>query len=151
MTTITFIEADGTRHELSPSGDQPGTYVDGKGRPAYRSKGLGSRGQIYRLADQSIYVYWETSAAPACSRAAAVTPTRRGASAPSPSVPRAVRRPAPGVISFLGGGRAPSRWRRTRSVLPSVGCSTEQGLTANEKGRPRAAFLFYTCHIRDFG
>jgi hypothetical protein len=53
--------ADGTRHELSPRGDQPGTYVDGKGRPAYRNKGLGSRGQIYRLADQSIYVYWETS------------------------------------------------------------------------------------------
>lgn len=57
--------ADGTRHEFSPSSDQPGTYVDGKGRPAYRSKGLGSRGQIYRLTDQSIYVYWEISAAPA--------------------------------------------------------------------------------------
>lgn len=57
--------ADGTRHELSPSGDQPGTYVDGKGLPAYRSKGLGSRGQIYRLTGQSIYVYWEVSAAPA--------------------------------------------------------------------------------------
>ncbi len=57
--------ADGTRHELSPSGDRPGTYLDGKGRPAYRNKGLRSRGQIYRLADQSIYVYWETSAAPA--------------------------------------------------------------------------------------
>ena len=57
--------ADGTRHELSPRGDQPGTYVDAKGRPAYRNKGLGSRGQIYRLADQSIYVYWEVSAAPA--------------------------------------------------------------------------------------
>lgn len=53
--------ADGTRHELSPRGDQPGAYVDEQGRPAYRNKGLGSRGQIYRLADQSIYVYWETS------------------------------------------------------------------------------------------
>jgi hypothetical protein len=57
--------ADGTRHELSPSGDQPGTYVDGQGRPAYRNKGLGSRGQIYRLADQSIYVYWDASGAQA--------------------------------------------------------------------------------------
>ena len=38
--------ADGTRHELSPSGDQPGTYVDGQGRPAYRNKGLGSRGRV---------------------------------------------------------------------------------------------------------
>jgi hypothetical protein len=53
--------ADGTRHELSPKGDQPGTYVDGQGRPAYRNKGLGSRGQIYRLADQSIHVYWDAS------------------------------------------------------------------------------------------
>lgn len=55
--------ADGTRHELSPSGEQPGTYVDAQGRPAYRNKGLGSRGQIYRLADQSIYVYWDASGA----------------------------------------------------------------------------------------
>ena len=62
--------ADGTRHELSPSGDRPGRYVDDKGRPAYRKKGLGSRGQIYRLADQSIYVYWETSGAPAAKPAA---------------------------------------------------------------------------------
>jgi hypothetical protein len=57
--------ADGTRHELSPSGDKPGTYVDRQGRPAYRNKGLGSRGQIYRLADQSIYVYWDASGAQA--------------------------------------------------------------------------------------
>ena len=57
--------ADGTRHEFSPKGDQPGAYVDEKGRPAYRNKGLGSRGQIYRLADQSIYVYWKVLAAPA--------------------------------------------------------------------------------------
>ena len=57
--------ADGTRHDLNPCGDRIGTYVDGKGRPAYRNKGLGSRGQIYRLADQSIYVYWETRGAPA--------------------------------------------------------------------------------------
>jgi hypothetical protein len=57
--------ADGTRHELRPSGGQPGAYVDEKGRPAYRNKGLGSRGQIYRLADQSIYVYWDASGAQA--------------------------------------------------------------------------------------
>ena len=78
--------ADGTRHELSPSGDQPGTYVDGKGRPAYRNKGLGSRGQIYRLADQSIYVYWETSgtqgAKPAISDVMASPSKRPAAAAP---------------------------------------------------------------------
>jgi hypothetical protein len=78
--------ADGTRHELSPSGDRPGTYVDGKGRPAYRNKGLGSRGQIYRLADQSIYVYWETSgtpgAKPASSNVMASPSTRPAAAGP---------------------------------------------------------------------
>ena len=78
--------ADGTRHELSPRGDQPGTYVDGKGRPAYRNKGLGSRGQIYRLADQSIYVYWETSgtqgAKPASSNVMASPSTRPAATGP---------------------------------------------------------------------
>jgi Periplasmic lysozyme inhibitor of I-type lysozyme len=58
---VAIDRADGVRHELSPKGDQPGAYVDERGRPAYRNKGLGSRGQIYRLADQSIYVYWDTA------------------------------------------------------------------------------------------
>jgi hypothetical protein len=62
---------DGVRHELSPKGDQPGTYVDEKGRPAYRTSGLGKRGQIYRLADKSIYVYWDAAALPAGKGAAA--------------------------------------------------------------------------------
>lgn len=64
---------DGVRHELSPKGDQPGTYVDEKGRPAYRTSGLGKRGQIYRLADKSIYVYWDTAGLPAGKGAAAPT------------------------------------------------------------------------------
>ena len=61
---VAIDRADGIRHELGPKGDQPGTYVDEKGRPAYRNKGLGSRGQVYRLADQSIYVYWDTAGLP---------------------------------------------------------------------------------------
>jgi hypothetical protein len=62
---------DGVRHELSPKGDQPGTYVDEKGRPAYRNSGLGKRGQIFRLADKSIHVYWDTAGLPAAKGASA--------------------------------------------------------------------------------
>ena len=85
---VTIDRADGVRHELSPKGDQPGTYVDERGRPAYRSSGLGSRGHIYRLADQSIYVYWSTAglpgAAPVAKDGAAA-----GAAAAPPAMPKA--------------------------------------------------------------
>jgi hypothetical protein len=79
---------DGVRHELSPKGDQPGTYVDEKGRPAYRNSGLGKRGHIYRLADKSIYVYWDTAGLPSAKTApapsTAVTAPRAAA---TPMVP----------------------------------------------------------------
>jgi hypothetical protein len=68
---VAIDRSDGIRHELSPKGDRPGTYVDEKGRPAYRNRGLGSAGQIYRLADQSIYVYWSTAGLPGAAPAAA--------------------------------------------------------------------------------
>jgi hypothetical protein len=71
--------ADGVRHDLSPQGDRPGVYADERGRPAYRQKGLGSRGQIYRLADESLYVYWETKGLPAEKAGAA------GAGGPTPA------------------------------------------------------------------
>lgn len=53
--------ATGTLYELVPVGDQPGNYRDQKGRAAYRQSGLGERGQIYRLATESIFVYWKPS------------------------------------------------------------------------------------------
>lgn len=56
--------ADGQRYDLVPVGDQPGNYVDQNGQAAYRQSGLGDRGQIYRLADLSIYVYWDTASIP---------------------------------------------------------------------------------------
>jgi hypothetical protein len=46
------------RHELTPTGSSPGNYVDADGQAAYRQKGLGSRGLIFRLARESVYVYW---------------------------------------------------------------------------------------------
>jgi hypothetical protein len=48
---VAIDRADGVRHELSPRG-AAGNYIDENGRKAIRSKGLGSRGQIYRLATE---------------------------------------------------------------------------------------------------
>ena len=52
---------NGKRYDLVPMGNQPGNYRDQNGRVAYRQSGLGDRGQIYRLATESIYVYWDTA------------------------------------------------------------------------------------------
>lgn len=52
---------NGQRYDLQPVGDQPGNYLDQDGRAAYRQSGLGDSGQIYRLANESIYVYWDTA------------------------------------------------------------------------------------------
>ncbi len=59
---ITITRQDGVRHELAPQGDQPGNFLDQQGRAVYRQSGLGSAGQIYRFADESVYVYWQTMA-----------------------------------------------------------------------------------------
>lgn len=50
---------NGQRYDLVPVGNDPGNYRDQKGRAAYRQSGLGERGQIFRLATESIYVYWD--------------------------------------------------------------------------------------------
>jgi hypothetical protein len=57
---VAIDRADGVRHELSPQG-AAGNYIDENGRKAIRSKGPGSKGQIYRLAKESIFVYWDTA------------------------------------------------------------------------------------------
>ena len=57
---VAIDRADGVRHELSPQG-AAGNYIDENGRKAIRSKGLGIKGQIYRLAEESILVYWDTA------------------------------------------------------------------------------------------
>ncbi|WP_207714383.1 hypothetical protein [Scytonema sp. UIC 10036] len=51
---------NGKRYDLRPVGNKPGNYRDRNGRPAYRQSGLGDKGQIYRLANESIYIYWST-------------------------------------------------------------------------------------------
>ncbi|MGI0485807.1 hypothetical protein ACN4EK_10245 [Pantanalinema rosaneae CENA516] len=50
---------NGKRYDLRPVGNQPGNYRDQNGRAAYRQAGLGDKGQIYRLANESIFVYWD--------------------------------------------------------------------------------------------
>lgn len=52
---------NGKRYDLRPVGNNPGNYRDQNGRAAYRQSGLGDKGQIYRLATESIFVYWDAS------------------------------------------------------------------------------------------
>jgi hypothetical protein len=60
---VTITRADGVTHDLSPVGDQPGDYHDQNGRPVLRdAAGLGDQGLIFRLPDESVYVYWDTAA-----------------------------------------------------------------------------------------
>lgn len=47
------------RYDLMPAGNQPNRYRDENGRPAKRE--FSDRGHIYRLATESIYVYWDTA------------------------------------------------------------------------------------------
>lgn len=81
--------ADGVRHDLSPR-DAPGTYVDDKGRPVVRVRGLGKRGTIYRFERETIYVYWSTAGLPS----AASAPARVGAPRPT-TAPQAVKAEVP--------------------------------------------------------
>lgn len=57
---ITITREDGPTYDLSPVGDTPGNYRDQHGRTVYRQSGLGSDGQIFRLPDISLYLYWDS-------------------------------------------------------------------------------------------
>lgn len=57
---ITITRSDGITHELSPVGDTPGNFEDQDGRTVYRESGLGDQGLIFRLPDESVYVYWNS-------------------------------------------------------------------------------------------
>lgn len=59
---VTIARSDGVTHELSPTGDTPGNFVDAEGARVYRQSGLGEQGLIFRLPDESVYVYWATDA-----------------------------------------------------------------------------------------
>lgn len=56
---VTIVLEDGTTYELTPSPTEAATYTDQDGQGATMEDGLGSEGLIYRLADESIFVYWD--------------------------------------------------------------------------------------------
>ena len=58
---VTITLKNGTVYDLTPSPTQAATYTDQNGRPATREDALGTDGLIYRLADVSIFVYWDSS------------------------------------------------------------------------------------------
>ncbi len=60
---VTITRADGVTHDLTPVGDAPGNYRDQNGRAVYRQDGgMGDQGMIFRLPDESVFVYWDTAA-----------------------------------------------------------------------------------------
>ncbi len=59
---VTIRRDDDVVHDLSPVEDTLGTFTDQDGRPVYRESGLGDQGLIFRLEDESVYVYWNTGA-----------------------------------------------------------------------------------------
>jgi hypothetical protein len=52
---------DGQRVELTPQEGKPNAYLDAKGNPAKREIADNGNIHIYRLAKQSIFVYWDTT------------------------------------------------------------------------------------------
>ena len=58
---VTIRRADGVVYDLAPAGDTYGTFTDAEGRPVYRQSELGDQGLIFRLPDESVYVYWNTA------------------------------------------------------------------------------------------
>lgn len=52
---------NGKRYDLTLDSNQPVNYRDQNGRRSYRQAGLSDKGQIYRLATESIFVYWDTA------------------------------------------------------------------------------------------
>ena len=61
---ITIVRSDGVSHDLAPYGDNSGNYKDQYGDMVYRNSGLGDRGLIFRMRDESVFVYWDTSGLP---------------------------------------------------------------------------------------
>lgn len=59
---ITIRRSDGVVHELSPVGETPGNFDDQNGHRVSRQSGLGDQGLIFRFPEESVYVYWNTSA-----------------------------------------------------------------------------------------
>ena len=54
-----YISIDGgPEFDLRPTAKGPGNFVDAAGRAVYRRSGLGDQGQLFRLPDRFLYIYW---------------------------------------------------------------------------------------------
>jgi hypothetical protein len=51
----------GKEFELSPRGDSPGNYLDQDGNAVYRQRGLGKQGQLFKLPNTYLFVFWNPS------------------------------------------------------------------------------------------
>ncbi|MGF1687224.1 hypothetical protein L4C36_11110 [Photobacterium japonica] len=58
---VTLDRSDGVNYDFIPVGNTPGNYQDNHGQPVYRQSGLGNDGLIFKLKEESVYVYWDTS------------------------------------------------------------------------------------------
>lgn len=81
---VVYIDReDGVSYVLDPVKGQPDSYLDQTGQPAYQQSGLGENGQIYRLATETIYLYWNQPTAAIASRSPS-------AATPEPAAPEPV-------------------------------------------------------------
>ena len=106
---ISIQRADGVRHELRPQRGR-GNFVDARGRRAVRVAGLGKRGQIFRFAKETVYVYWDTAGLPGTAPAAA---------APLPATaakPASKPAPAPAAAAAVPAAAATGPFDRTLSL-----------------------------------
>lgn len=56
---VTIRLKGGQTIELRPSESSPNAYFDGRGKPVKREILEANRGQVYRLKNQSIFVFWD--------------------------------------------------------------------------------------------
>lgn len=65
----------GSEFELSPQGDAPGNYLDQQGKAVYRLSGLGEEGQLFKLTNSYLFVFWNP-ARMACTQEAMTAPSQ---------------------------------------------------------------------------
>ncbi|UTM59043.1 hypothetical protein L4174_020215 [Photobacterium sp. CCB-ST2H9] len=59
---ISIKRSDGVNYDFHPAHNAPGLYRDGFDQPVRQRNDLGQKGLIFELNNESIYVYWDTSA-----------------------------------------------------------------------------------------
>ncbi|EAS44327.1 hypothetical protein C9J48_05320 [Photobacterium profundum] len=58
---VTITRSDEVTYSFIPIGDTPGNYEDQKGNAVYRQRGLGVDGVIFKLKNESVYIYWDAT------------------------------------------------------------------------------------------